>query len=170
MVFFLFSALNIIIQFMYSHRALVSVGIFYSILCNVHTSYIQDSCTSVGIFSGTFLIFKSRDFWTSLVQVSWAHGTTGPQDQGTFKFSRSCPVPSHPGMGQSCWKAQYTSNVFSKSNLVLPTKVTIHKLCGKQFIWNWLAILTKDIWSDYELFQRRPIHLLYLTWEINLYL
>ena len=40
--------------------------------------------TSVGIFPGTFLIFKSRDFWTSLVP--------GRQDHGTFKVSRSCPV------------------------------------------------------------------------------
>ena len=44
---------------------------------------------------------KSRDFWTSLVP--------GPRDHGTFKVSRSCPVPSrpgtfpgHPGTGQSC--------------------------------------------------------------------
>ena len=33
---------------------------------------------------GTFPIFKSRDFWTSLVP--------GPRDLGTFKVSRSCPV------------------------------------------------------------------------------
>ena len=39
---------------------------------------------SVGIFPGTFSIFKSRDFWTSLVP--------GQQDHGTFKVSRSCPV------------------------------------------------------------------------------
>ena len=32
---------------------------------------------------------KSRDFWTSLVP--------GPQDHGTFKVSRTCPVPSRPG-------------------------------------------------------------------------
>ena len=45
---------------------------------------------------------KSRDFCTFLVP--------GPQDQGTFKVSRSCPVPSRPGTfpglpgtGQSCW-------------------------------------------------------------------
>ena len=42
--------------------------------------------TSVGIFPGTFPIFKSRDFWTSLVP--------GQQDHGTFKVSRSCPVLS----------------------------------------------------------------------------
>ena len=35
---------------------------------------------------GTFPIFKSWDFWTSLVP--------GPQDHGTFKVSRSCPVQS----------------------------------------------------------------------------
>ena len=40
--------------------------------------------TSVGIFPGTFPIFKSRDFWTSLV--------LGQRDHGTFKVSRSCPV------------------------------------------------------------------------------
>ena len=40
--------------------------------------------TRVGIFPGTFPIFKSQDFWTSLV--------LGPQDHGTFKVSRSCPV------------------------------------------------------------------------------
>ena len=43
-----------------------------------------DLWSSVGIFSGTFLIFKSRDFWTSLVLEQ--------QDHGTFKVSRSCPV------------------------------------------------------------------------------
>ena len=44
---------------------------------------------------------KSQDFWTSLVP--------GPRDHGTFKVSRSCPVPSRPGTfpglpgtGQSC--------------------------------------------------------------------
>ena len=47
---------------------------------------------------------KSRDFWTSLVP--------GPQDHGTFKVSRSCPVPFRPGTfpglpgtERSCWKA-----------------------------------------------------------------
>ena len=39
---------------------------------------------SVGIFSGTFPILKSQDFWTSLVP--------GRRDDGTFKVSRSCPV------------------------------------------------------------------------------
>ena len=39
---------------------------------------------SVGIFPGTFPIFKSQDFWTSLV--------LGQRDHGTFKVSRSCPV------------------------------------------------------------------------------
>ena len=47
-------------------------------ICTVHSS--------VGIFPGTFPIFKSRDFWTSLVP--------GQQDHGTFKVSRSCPVLS----------------------------------------------------------------------------
>ena len=42
--------------------------------------------TSVGIFPGTFPIFKSRDFWTSLVP--------GQRDHGTFKVFRSCPVLS----------------------------------------------------------------------------
>ena len=36
---------------------------------------------------------KSRDFWTSLVP--------GPQDHGTFKVSRSCPVPSRDLPGTS---------------------------------------------------------------------
>ena len=36
---------------------------------------------------------KSWDFWTSLVP--------GPQDHGTFKVSRSCPVPSRDLSGTS---------------------------------------------------------------------
>ena len=50
------------------------------------TRVATDVSTSVGIFPGTFPIFKSRDFWTSLVP--------GQQDHGTFKVSRSCPVLS----------------------------------------------------------------------------
>ena len=64
--------------------------------------YIINSIrTSVGIFPGTFLIFKSRDFWTSLVP--------GQGDHGTFNVSRSCPVlpwdlgPLVPGLPGTSW-------------------------------------------------------------------
>ena len=46
--------------------------------------FLIDLLTSGGIYPGTFPIFKSRDFWTSLVP--------GQRDHGTFKVSRSCPV------------------------------------------------------------------------------
>ena len=72
--------------------------------------------TIVGIFPGTFLIFKSRDFWTSLVP--------GPRDHGTFKVSRSCPVfsrdlgplvPGLPGMSQDLIERLFEKKSCKKS-------------------------------------------------------
>ena len=82
-------------------------------LCGISKHMLCHDHTSVGIFPGTFPIFKSRDFWTSLVP--------GPQDHGTFKVSRSCPVPSRPGTfpglpgtGQSCCHHYYIGQTYGR--------------------------------------------------------
>ena len=55
-----------------------------------------DLWSSVGIFSGTFLIFKSRDFWTSLVLGRWEaiikkQGTSGlPEVHDNIDGTQSC--------------------------------------------------------------------------------